>query len=116
MINIVTALYHFLSLVVPIGKKLHSLSTSAAAAKRRRSEMQKVFISYSSGDSDFAELARLQLQQRGIEVWLDQGALHPGDDWRKSIDEGISSSDALIVVLSPRSSMSSYVTFEWAYA
>ncbi len=25
MINIVTALYHFLSLVVPIGKKLHSL-------------------------------------------------------------------------------------------
>ena len=78
--------------------------------------MQKVFISHSSGDSDFAELARLQLQQRGIEVWLDQGALHPGDDWRKGIDEGISFADALIVVLSPRSSTSLYVTFEWAYA
>jgi len=82
----------------------------------KEEEMQKVFISHSSGDSDFAELARLQLQQRGIEVWLDQGALHPGDDWRKGIDEGISFADALIVVLSPRSSTSLYVTFEWAYA
>ena len=78
--------------------------------------MQKIFISYSSGDSDFAELLREQLQNREMKVWLDQGSLHAGDDWKKAIDEGISSSDTVIVVLSPRSSTSSYVTFEWAYA
>jgi hypothetical protein len=78
--------------------------------------MAKVFISYSSGDSDFVKLARSQLQQQGIEVWLDQDDIRAGDSWRESIDEGISSSDAVIVVLSPRSSTSSYVTYEWAYA
>ncbi|MCG8603744.1 toll/interleukin-1 receptor domain-containing protein [bacterium] len=78
--------------------------------------MKKIFISYASGDADFAELAKLKLEAEGIEVWLDQGKLYPGEDWRNAIDEGILSSDAMIVVLSPRSSESSYVTYEWAYA
>lgn len=78
--------------------------------------MPKVFLSYSSRDSDFAELAKLKLEASGIEVWLDQGTLRPGEEWRNAIEEGINSSDALIVVLSPNSSTSSYVTFEWAYA
>jgi hypothetical protein len=82
----------------------------------RRWDMPKVFISYSSSDSDFAELAKLKLQERDIEIWLDQGELHPGDDWRDGIDEGLLSSDALIVLLSEKSSASAYVTFEWAYA
>ena len=42
--------------------------------------------------------------------------MHAGDDWRQSIDEGIQSSDALIVVISPNSAESSYVTYEWALA
>jgi TIR domain len=78
--------------------------------------MPKVFVSYSSGDSAFAKMAAKQLQERGIDVWLDRGSLHPGDDWRKGIDDGISSTDVLIVVLSPRSSKSPYVTYEWASA
>ena len=49
--------------------------------------MAKVFISYSSDDSHFAELALMKLKEKGIQVWLDKGELHPGDDWRDGIDE-----------------------------
>jgi len=78
--------------------------------------MAHVFISYSSKDSDFGELCQLKLKDHGIEVWIDQGRLQAGDDWRLSIDEGIQSSDSLIVVISPNSAESSYVTYEWALA
>lgn len=76
----------------------------------------RVFLSYSRKDSAFAHLAKVQLEARDIEVWLDRGALRAGDDWANAIEEGIASSEALIVVLSPNLSASSYVTFEWAYA
>ncbi len=78
--------------------------------------MPNVFMSYSSGDSAFAEVAAMQLRERGIHVWLDHGSLHPGEDWRKGIDDGISSADALIAVLSPKSLASPHVTYEWASA
>ncbi len=78
--------------------------------------MTRVFLSYASEDCTFAELVKLQLESHGIEVWLDQGALKPGNDWKKGIEEGIASSDSLIVVLSPNVTASSYVTFEWAFA
>jgi hypothetical protein len=78
--------------------------------------MPNVFVSYSSGDSAFAEVAAKQLRERGIDVWLDHGSLRPGEDWRKGIDDGISSADALIAVLSPKSLASPYVTYEWASA
>jgi hypothetical protein len=75
-----------------------------------------VFISYSSADADFAENLSTKLQQNGFDVWLDQGSLYAGDDWREGVDEGLSWSDAVLVVLSERSAASAYVTFEWAFA
>jgi TIR domain len=78
--------------------------------------MLQVFLSYSKKDHVFAELAQLKLVAAGIEVWRDLGQLRPGSDWRKGIEEGIAQCDAVVVALSPHSSESSYVTFEWAYA
>lgn len=78
--------------------------------------MSQVFLSYSKKDHVFAELAQLKLAAAGIDVWRDQGQLRPGSDWRKGIEEGIAQCDAVVVALSPHSSESSYVTFEWAYA
>jgi TIR domain-containing protein len=103
-------------LTVATGRSTRALSPSLTARTQGELGMAKVFISYSSDDSDFAELAKVKLEENSIEVWLDQGELHPGDDWRDEIDAGLSASDVLIVVLSERSSTSSYVTFEWAYA
>jgi hypothetical protein len=78
--------------------------------------MAIVFISYSSKDIDFAQLCSAMLKTEGIDTWIDHGSIHGGDEWRESIDEGIQSSDAVVVVISPYSNESSYVTYEWAFA
>lgn len=78
--------------------------------------MPKVFISYSTKNDVFADLAMLKLNALGISAWLDAGALRAGEEWRSSIDRGITQSDAMIVILTPESCASSYVTYEWGFA
>ncbi len=78
--------------------------------------MPQAFISYASKDAIFAELAKLKLKEAGVQVWIDQSALHAGENWRDAIDEGISSSDVLLIVITPQSCESKYVTYEWGFA
>jgi hypothetical protein len=78
--------------------------------------MPIVFISYSRKDRYFADLAQKQLEERGLKVWLDRGALKAGEDWSAAMNKGITSSHVLLLVLSPNSQNSTYVTYEWAYA
>ena len=78
--------------------------------------MSHVFLSYSHQDHFFAELARIKLAEAGISVWVDQGQLRAGDDWRNAIDKGISDCFAVILALSPESASSAFVTYEWASA
>ena len=77
--------------------------------------MPQVFISYASEDAFFAEFLKKNLLEKKIDVWLDQVELKAGEEWRDKIDQGISESDALIVVLTPESCESAYVTYEWAF-
>lgn len=77
--------------------------------------MTTVFLSYSTKDHYFAELASIKLADAGIDLWRDQGQLRAGTDWRKGIESGISDSLAVLVALSADSAESSYVTYEWAY-
>ena len=78
--------------------------------------MSHVFLSYSRADHFFAQLALLKLQETGVSVWVDQGQLRAGSDWRVAIDKGIAESFAVVLALSEDSARSSYVTYEWAYA
>jgi CheY-like chemotaxis protein len=78
--------------------------------------MPQVFISYASQDAIFADLAKMKLLAANIQVWLDQGAVRAGAEWRKAIDEGISTSHVVLVVITPSSCKSAYVTYEWAFA
>src|SRR6266511_1903842 len=75
-----------------------------------------VFLSYSTKDYFFAELAEIKLGQAGIQLWRDQGNLIAGTDWRQGIETGISNCLAVLIALSDHSAESSYVTYEWAYA
>jgi TIR domain len=77
--------------------------------------MATVFLSYSTKDHFFAELAGIKLGEASVNLWRDQGKLRAGADWRNGIERGISESIAVIVALSSNSAESSYVTFEWAY-
>jgi TIR domain len=75
-----------------------------------------IFISHDHDDADFAEVLKLRLKEHGITSWIDSERLRIGQDWREEIDEGISKSIAVIVVMSPEAKKSEYVTYEWAFA
>jgi len=78
--------------------------------------MAQAFMSYASEDAVFTDLASMKLKEAGVDVWADYGAVRAGDEWRDAIDKGISSSDVLLVMLTPSSCASPYVTYEWAFA
>jgi hypothetical protein len=77
--------------------------------------MLQVFLSYSTRDHFFAELAAIELAKAEITVWRDQRRLRAGMHWQQEIERGISDSIAILVALSSHSAESAYVTYEWAY-
>ena len=78
--------------------------------------MRKAFICYATENETFAHFTEMMLKEAGYDVRLDNRKARVGDEWRKAIDDGISDSYVLLVVLAPESCESNYVTYEWAYA
>ncbi|MCW9038356.1 toll/interleukin-1 receptor domain-containing protein [Altibacter sp.] len=75
-----------------------------------------VFFSYSRENSDFVlELAK-KLRNAGAQVWLDQLDIKTGERWDRSIEQALSASDVLMVVLSKASVESNNVMDEVSYA
>ncbi len=72
----------------------------------------KVFVSYSRRDQDFVlQLAR-DLDDRGVEAWIDADNLHAGADWEQGLGQAIAASKVVILVISPDSMSSKYVADE----
>jgi len=62
-----------------------------------------VFICHASEDKDsFVRPLAESLVRIGLRVWYDEFELRPGSSLRESIDRGLASSRACVVVLSPR--------------
>jgi hypothetical protein len=59
------------------------------------------FISYFSGDQDFARKVSGDLANRGIYVWRDEGEIDIGDSISDKIQEGLKTCYTFIIVLSP---------------
>jgi tetratricopeptide (TPR) repeat protein len=79
--------------------------------------MQKVFISHSSLDRDFVEQALLPLlQEAGIEAWYSTEQITGGEAWERSIREGLSGSDSVVLVVSRAAADSKWVSVEMAFA
>ena len=78
--------------------------------------MSHVFISYNQADGDFAALMMTNLERAGFDTWMDKGRLRPGADWSEEIDRGILTAFAMVLVISPDSRASEYVTYEWGCA
>ncbi|MDX2078615.1 MAG: HEAT repeat domain-containing protein [bacterium] len=77
--------------------------------------MSKIFISYSHVDKDFVEKLVEHCHIADIDIWWDD-SLKAGEYWSPQIDEAITNASAMILILSPNSSVSPYVTYEWAFA
>lgn len=72
-----------------------------AEPKRRN-----VFVSYAQADKDVASEVAGALQSAGLRVWIDEWELASGDSIAERIQQGVASSDILLVLLS-RSSVNS---------
>lgn len=75
--------------------------------------MAGVFISHSSIDKPFVNRLAIDLVARGMPVWFDTWEIGTGDSLQQKIfDDGIETSDYVIVVLSPNSIASEWVQKE----
>jgi Holliday junction resolvase-like predicted endonuclease len=80
------------------------------------SKRHQVFLSYAKADEEIAQRIADELRWRGISVWFDVYELKAGDSIAKAIEDAISASDYLIVLLSPNSVNSVWVQKELAAA
>lgn len=64
---------------------------------------QWLFISYSRRDQEFVLRLATDLQDRGAQVWIDQGDIQGGEQWRESIAKGVQGCQAFVLVVSPDS-------------
>lgn len=79
-------------------------------------EFYSCFISYSTRDQDFADRLYADLQARGVRCWFAPHDVKSGRKILEQIDEAIRVYDRLLLILSPASIASEWVTTEIAKA
>src|SRR4051794_32536788 len=78
---------------------------------------RQVFISHTSkSDSAWVRSLADALVQHGLNVWLDEHGLTPGEAWREKLENGLRSSDAILFVLTGDASERPNVLFELGFA
>lgn len=65
--------------------------------------MAKIFISYSRKDIEFAKKLTGELQESGLDFWVDWEGIPPTVDWMLQIEKGIEDADTFVFILSPDS-------------
>jgi hypothetical protein len=76
----------------------------------------KVFISYSHKDKPFVQNLTLDLEKMGLDIWVDSSTIKGGEYWGREIQKAIDECSFFIVVLTPDSVESKWVTNELSYA
>src|SRR6266849_1869416 len=72
-----------------------------------------IFLSYWSGDSDWVNHLRHELQNRGVQVWLDNEQIRPGDIFARDLESGLDSSRSVGLVITQKSMESRWVEEEY---
>lgn len=72
----------------------------------------KYFISHNKNDKQFVRTLAKRLNQRGINIWLDEWEIKPGKSILDSVEDGILESTKFIIVISKSSLASSWVREE----
>ncbi len=76
----------------------------------------KIFLSHSQRDAALAGKIAHGLRQEGLQVWLPEEELHPGDNWAEGISRALDACDSMVALLTPNASQSSNVQWELGYA
>ncbi len=78
---------------------------------------KKVFLCHAHKDKPlFAEPLARGLKNHGVEVWIDEGSIKPGDSLMDKISQGIWECDYFVVLLTPNSIDSKWVNLEISLA
>jgi hypothetical protein len=63
--------------------------------------MSPVFISHSSDDDAFVKQLAADLRAAGVDTWVDQENISPGQDWIREVEKALKTCEAMILVLWP---------------
>jgi TIR domain len=74
---------------------------------------ERVFISHSSRDKEFARWLAIDLANEGFIPWLDEWDIKVGESITSKISEGLNNCSAIILILSKNSVNSRWVEVEW---
>ena len=72
----------------------------------------KVFLSYTSDDTEVARRIAEALTAAGIDTWWSEWSIAPGDSLRQKIDEGLADCTHFLVLLTPQSIEKPWVNAE----
>lgn len=78
--------------------------------------MERLFFSYARVDSIFALRLAKDLRQANVNIWIDQLDIKAGSRWDAAVENALSSSPSVIVILSPESVSSNNVMDEVSFA
>jgi len=84
----------------------------AAHPERTEEKLAMLFISYSRKDSEFAHRVADDLRTAGYSVWVDISELRGGQEWVREIDKAVRDCDTFILIISPDSMASRWVSKE----
>lgn len=73
----------------------------------------KVFLSHSTKDGEFVQKVAEALRRDGIDPWLCEVDIIPGDNFVSEIEMGLSTSDLAVVFWSPDAARSPWTEVEW---
>lgn len=79
-------------------------------------ETREYFLSYSRRDEEIALLVANDLIAAGVSVWVDQYDIRASQHWDSEIEAAVRRCGGMLVILSPRSTQSSNVADEVAFA
>ena len=83
--------------------------------KGRPSQMPQfdVFLSHNSVDKRWVIKLKDDLQRYGVSVWLDKDEIRPGDLFAKALEDGLTDSRAVALIVSPEAMASGWVQAEY---
>jgi len=81
-------------------------------SENKKKSKRQLFVSYSNEDRVVARSIAEELRRHDVHVWFNEFALAPGDSIAARMQEVISSSDYLLILLSPHSVKSPWIPYE----
>lgn len=72
----------------------------------------KIFLSYTRSDEDWARQLAESLKNLGVDVWFDEWSIRAGDNIPDAIEQGLREADAVVLLISPESIQRPNLFFE----